>query len=94
MLAAYLEYHSRTERTGLKVCDFQDLYMVVHQPNGALAPSLRLPSGTVSLPTRPCLAPRCRRCQENMGGYMFRWYHPAWEDVYLRHKRDGAWSPH
>ena len=94
MLAAYLGYHSRQGCTDQKkVCEFQDLYMIVHQPDNALAPSLCLPSGSVPLPTRLCQAPQCMRCQRNMGGYQFRWYHPAWEDVYLQHKRDGAWSP-
>ena len=93
MLAAYLGYHSRQGGADQKVCEFQDLYMIVHQPDDVLAPSLCLANGSIPLPTRLCQAPQCMRCQREMGGYQFRWYHPAWEEYYLQHKRLGAWSP-
>ena len=93
MLSAYLNHHLKAERGGVRVCSFTDLYMVVHRPADAPAPSIRQSGESVSMSTRPCEVPGCSRCAEGRGGYMFRWYHPAWEAAYLRGRRDGAWTP-
>ena len=94
MLAAYVKYHSGLIGTGaVGVGKFDDLYMIVHRPDAAPAPALDLGAGPVPLPTRNCQAPHCLRCREEMGGYQFKWYHPAWEDFYMEHRRLGSWSP-
>ena len=93
MLSAYFNYHICAEQDEVKVCAFSDLYMVVHWPQDAPPPSLCLSGEEVSMSTKPCSVPLCKRCMEGKGGYMFRWYHPAWEDTYLRKRREGTWTP-
>jgi hypothetical protein len=48
---------------------------------------------TPGLCSRPCIASGCARCSSKRGGYIFRWYHPAWGNQYLKIARPGAWVP-
>ena len=93
MLSAYVKYHICAEQDEVKVCAFSDLYMVVHWPQDAPPPSLVLSGEEVPMSTKPCSVPLCQRCMQGKGGYVFRWYHPAWEATYLRGRREGAWTP-
>ena len=89
MLTAYLDYHLNAEQSGVRICSFTDLYMVVHRPADAPPPSLCLSGKSTAMSTRPCTVPLCKRCEEGRGGYMFRWYYPRWEAVYLQERRKG-----
>ena len=93
MLAAYIDYHTREEQNNGKVCSFTDLYMVVHRPDDAPSPAIERLDHYDYMSTRLCNVSGCQRCAEGRGGYMFRWYHPAWEEVYMQHRRPGAWAP-
>ena len=93
MLGAYFEYHRTLGPNDVKACCFTDLYMVVHRPDDTPAPAIRLSGQFVHIPTRLCDTPGCRRCAEGIGGYKFRWYHIAWEELYMRARRPGAWVP-
>ena len=93
MLAAYLNYHIQNEQSEDKVCSFTDLYMVVHRPDDAPPPAIIQSGRSVPMSTRLCNVSGCRRCAEGHGGYMFRWYHPAWEEIYMKGRRAGAWTP-
>ena len=40
----------------------------------------------------PCNDWKCKRCEGRPGGYMFRWYHPAWYPLYIKTMKHGAWT--
>ena len=45
----------------------------------------------VNLPWLPCAKVACGRCMAGKGGYQFRWYSHKWHEVYMTHRRPGAW---
>ena len=85
MLSAYLAWRARMGDT-FPSYNIEDLPLMQRYPGGA-APV----SGTYAV---ACSLPGCPRCQQNLGGYVFRWYSPYWHADYVRMRRaTDAWLP-
>ena len=94
MLAAFLWYRQHCTTAEANAVGY--LYSIEHAEQGfvmidgqKVVPQ-RIPS---PVPTMPCTAASCARCEGLRGGYQFRWYSPKWEEAYLRGARPGAWHP-
>ena len=94
MLSSYLQYITQCEELcedhGRPMPKFHlKLWDVIHK-------ELYIPDA-VSLECplvshRPCEKSPCRRCDERVGGYQFKWYSAVWARTYNRLRRDGSWK--
>ena len=94
MLGAFLHY--KQQCTTAEAEALKELYSIEHADagfaviNGQVVVPRKIES---SVPSRPCSAPSCERCETLKGGYQFRWYSPKWDAEYRRGARPGAWHP-
>ena len=94
MLGAFLKYKSECEEE--ESTELGNLFARLHK-NGDLSfaeeAMIETQMSSLGVTARMCQKTPCKRCSENRGGYVFRWYSPKWSENYCRMKRPGAWTP-
>ena len=94
MLGAFLHYKQQCTTAGAEA--LKELYSIEHAHAGfvVIDGQVVVPKQIESsVPSRPCSAPSCERCETLKGGYQFRWYSPKWDAEYRKGARPGAWRP-
>ena len=80
MLSSYLEYISECESLGRPMPEFHlKLWDIVHREE-------------ITVFHRSCQRSPCRRCDEGVGGFQFKWYSAVWARTYNRLRREGSWK--
>ena len=75
---------------------YAELFMIEHAMRSTFVVAGRVlqpQQVPAPVPTIPCVAMGCVRCQNLRGGYQFKWYSRLWGDEYRRSRRPGAWTP-
>ena len=94
MISAFLQYKQQctdAEAEALKdLCTIEHAERDFHIIDGQVVVPRQIES---SVPSRPCSAPSCERCETLKGGYQFRWYSPKWDAAYRSGARPGSRRP-
>ena len=96
MYSAFLKYRMETEQLFPKEPSalwrpewWGHIYMILHRIDHD--PSSTVVCANPGIRHLDCQRSPCRRCDEGMGGYQFRWYSQYWAKHYNEMRRPGAW---
>ena len=93
MLSSYLEYISECESLGRPMPEFHlKLWDIIHHEAITVFHFIGARVESPMFAHRPCQRSPCRRCDEGVGGFQFKWYSAVWARTYNRLRREGSWK--